>query len=210
MRGEDLLELCDKLLEVLGGKIGVVANACNDLLLRNGILEEVCIDIKDDIREHLDETTIRIPSETGVFRLLNQALDRFVVKAEVQDGIHHAGHGERSTGTHGNEKRIVGIAELLAHAALEVILCLRNLVKSALGPGVVGTRVLNAGLASDGESRRNGKTDTRHLGKISALAAERVIHARCAFGHIGSVLVNTKTVDALLCAHDNPLSSHLC
>ena len=210
VRGEDLLEFANKLFEVLGRKIGVVANASDNLLLRNGILKKISIDIKNDVREHLDEATIRIPGETRIFRLFNQALHRFVVKAKIQNGIHHAGHGERGTGTHGNQQRVVRIAELLAHATLEIILCLTDLVKSAIGPGVVGSRVLDAGLAGDGESRRNRQADARHLGKVGALAAERVIHARCAFGYIGPVLVNTKTVDALLCAHDNPLSSHLC
>ena len=60
VRGEDLLEFGNELFEVLGRKIGVIANASDNLLLRNGILKKISIDIKNDVREHLDEATIRM------------------------------------------------------------------------------------------------------------------------------------------------------
>ena len=48
-------------------------------------------------------------------------LNDFFVETEVEDGIHHTGHGSACAGTDGNEKRILVIAELLAGDLLHLL-----------------------------------------------------------------------------------------
>ena len=203
---EDALEFIDELAQVGCGEVGVAAHARDDLLGGDGVLEQVGIDAEHDVGEHLDESAVGVPREAVVARLGDEALDGLVVEAEVQDGVHHAGHGERGAGAHRDQKRIARVSEPLAHAALEVGLGRGDLVENPLGPHVAGTRVLDARLAGDSETRRHGQPDAGHLGKVRALAAQDVIHARRTFGHIGSVLVCTEPIHALN-AHDTPPSA---
>ena len=76
---------------------------------------------RHDAAEHLDEAAIRVVSEARIVAALGQAFDRFVVEAEVEDGIHHAGHGELRAGADADQQRIVGAAELLALQFLEAL-----------------------------------------------------------------------------------------
>ncbi len=50
---------------------------------------------------------------------MRQAFGGLVVEAEVEDGVHHAGHGGARARAHGDEQRIAHVAELLAGAAFE-------------------------------------------------------------------------------------------
>ena len=69
------------------------------------------------LAEHLDQPAVGVPGEPLVAGLLGQALHRLVVEADVEDGLHHAGHRELRAGAHRDQQRVVGVAELLAHRA---------------------------------------------------------------------------------------------
>ena len=206
--GEDLLERDDEVLEVVGVELGVELRAALGLLGVDGILEELAIDAHDNAREHLDEAAIGVVAKAGVAGLLDEALDGVVVEAEVEDRVHHAGHGEGRAGANGDEQRVVLVAELLAHALLEVLAVGVNLVKDAVGPDVAGRRIGDAGLAGNGESRRNGKADVGHLRQVGALAAGdplRLVDGSAGnFGHVVAVLVLSEAVHVLL-RHFTPL-----
>ena len=134
--GEDALEGLDELLQVLGRKLGVGADAGNQAGLGQSVLEQVGIDAHDDVGEHLDKAAIAVPSKARVLRLGDEAQDGIVVEAQIEDRVHHAGHGERSARAHRDEQRIVGISELLAAAGFEVGLGGNDLVKRAGRPNI--------------------------------------------------------------------------
>ena len=90
--GENALEGLDELLQVLGRKLGVDANAGDQAGLGQGILKQVGIDTHYDVVEHLDKATIAVPSKARVLRLGDKALNGLVVEAQVEDRVHHAGH----------------------------------------------------------------------------------------------------------------------
>src|SRR6184192_2277986 len=46
-----------------------------------------------DIAVHLQEPAIRIPCETGVAGFLGNYLHHFVIHSEIEDRVHHPGHG---------------------------------------------------------------------------------------------------------------------
>ncbi len=120
LAGEDLLELLDEGLQIIGGELGVTRRARNELALDQGVLEQLGVNAQHHVGEHLDEPAVGVPCEAGVARLLDEAADRLVVEAEVEDGVHHAWHGERGPGAHGDEQRVGGVAQALTHALLQV------------------------------------------------------------------------------------------
>ncbi len=123
---------------------------------------------------HGDETAVRVVGEALIAGLLSQALDGAVVETQVQDSVHHAGHGELGTRAHRDQEGVGGVADDLAHGFFQVGPGLGHLAVETLGPapGHVGA----AGVRRDGESRRHGKGQyRRHLGQVGALAAEEVL-----------------------------------
>ena len=66
-----------------------------------------------DAGVHLDEAAIGVPGEALVVHALGEAFDGLVVEAEVENCLHHAGHGAGGAGADADEERILGVAELL-------------------------------------------------------------------------------------------------
>ena len=59
-----------------------------------------------DPAEHLDETPVRVPAEALVAGERDQAVEGLLVEAEVEDGVHHAGHRELRARTDADEERV--------------------------------------------------------------------------------------------------------
>ena len=196
---EDLLELANEFFQILRGEVGVGSDTAGKFHGVDGVLEHVAVKTHDDVGEHLDETTIRVPSETRVLGLLDEAVDGCIVQTQVQNGVHHARHGDGSAGTNGNQQRILGVADLLANALLEVFTVLMDGFESALGPHVACVRVLHAGLARDGESRRDRQADVCHLGEVGTLTAQLGLHVGVALGHVVALCVLAEAIDAFDC-----------
>ena len=195
--GEDLLELAHELLQVLGGEVGVGRSAAGVLHGRDGVLEQIAVEVHDHVGEHLDEAAVGVPGEARVLGLGDEAVDGLVVQAEVQHRVHHAGHGHRRAGAHGHEQRVGRIADLLAHAGLEVLAILLDGVERAFGPRVARVGVLHAGLARDGESGRHGQPDVGHLGEVRALAAEDRLHVGVALSYVVALRVLAERIHSL-------------
>ena len=200
--GEDALESLDELLQVLGRKLGIDADAGDQTRLGQGVLEQIGIDAHDDVGKHLDKATVAVPGKARVLRLRDEALDGIVVEAQVEDRVHHAGHGKRSTRANRHEQRIVGVTEFLAAAGLEVGLGGNDLIECALGPDVTGTGVLDTSLAGNGKATGDRQADAAHLGKVCAFAAKHEVHGFVALGDTGALGVGSKTVNPLAIAHD--------
>ena len=64
------------------------------------VLEGLRLDPHDHVTEHADEAAVGVVGEPRVVGELGHALDGLVVQAQVEDGVHHAGHGEHRTGSH--------------------------------------------------------------------------------------------------------------
>lgn len=84
------------------------------------LLEVVVGDVEDDVAVHVEEAAVAIPGEALV-GVLGEAEDGAVVEAQVEDGVHHAGHGEGGARAHRNEEGVVVAGELEA-LVLEVVL----------------------------------------------------------------------------------------
>ncbi len=126
------LEAADKLLHVLGGQLDILLDALLLLDLVDDLLKLRLRQLHDDVGEHLDEAAVGVVSETRVVGKFGKALDNGVVKAQIEDGVHHAGHGSARARTHGDEQRVGRIGKLLAadflHLGKAVINLLLNIV----------------------------------------------------------------------------------
>ena len=189
------LELAGQLLEILSGELDVQLDALLFLHLVDENLEVLLADLHDDVGVHLDEAAIAIPGPAGIAGLLCQNLDDLLVQAQVQDGVHHAGHGGAGAGTHGNQQRILQIAELLAGDLFHLLNILHDLAGD-LGVDLASILIiLGAGLSGNGETLGHGQTDVGHLRKVRALAAQQVSHVRIAFA---------EEINVLMCHVDPP------
>ena len=91
----ELFQIIDRELDV--GKIMVavtfILEVLDHALERIVIFARPLLHAHHDIAVHLQKTAIRIPGEARVVRLLRDDLDHGVVHPEVEDGVHHPGHG---------------------------------------------------------------------------------------------------------------------
>ena len=171
------LKLARKLLQVVGRQLGVEVNALFFLHLVDELFKIFLADFHDDIGVHLDKTAIAVVSEAGVLRLGGKCLDDLVVQAEVQNGVHHAGHRGARARTHGDEQGVVQVTELLAGDFFELRDILVDLRFDVCADALAVVVVLRAGFRADGEALGNGHAKLGHLGEVRALSAEQVFHA---------------------------------
>ncbi len=119
------LEAIAEILEVVGGEVGVELGADFVPLLPQLFLEHLRVDAHDHVAEHGDEAAVGVVGEALVAGALGQPVDGLVVEAQVEDGVHHARHGEHGAGADGEEQRVLGIAQGLAGELLQGLEVLR-------------------------------------------------------------------------------------
>ena len=174
-------ELGSKLFKVVRSKLNVKLDSTFCFHFVDKLLEIFFADFHNNVGVHLDKAAIAVPSPTGVIGLFGHNFDNLLVKTEVQDGVHHAGHRSSCAGTNGNEKRVFKIAEFLAGNALKLFDVFHNFRHDFIVNLATVLIVLGAGFGGDGKALGNGKTDVGHLCKVGALAAEKLTHLCIAF-----------------------------
>ena len=137
--------------------------------------------VEHDRAEHLNQPAIGVVSEARIVAALGQALDRLVVQAKVEDGVHHAGHRKLCARANTHEQRIVCSAQLLALQCFQPAKRFIHLMIDFLRDGIV-SHVLAASLGLDGKAGRHGKSGVGHLGQSGAFAAQFVLHLAVTFG----------------------------
>jgi len=172
----DLLEDADQLFQVLSGQVHVVLDTLDLFHLIDLDLEQALRDHHDDVGEHLHETAIAVVCKAGVVGLLGQALNSLVVQAQVQDGVHHAGHGLTRAGTDGDQQGVCVIAKLLAGDLLQALDVLEDISSDLIVDLTAVCIILGAGLRGNGEALRHRHTGGSHLCQTGALAAQNVLH----------------------------------
>ena len=172
----DLLELLDQLLQIIGSQVDVLRNTLALLHGVDALLKEALAQLHDNIRVHLDEAAVAVVGKAGVVGLLGQTLNSLIVQAEVQDGIHHAGHGLTSTGTDRNQQGVLDGAEGLTGLLFEDAHVFEDVRLDLIVDLAVVCIVLGAGLSGDGEALRNRHAGVGHLGQTGALTTQSILH----------------------------------
>ena len=176
------LEQLGQLLEVLGGQLGVQLHVPLGLHLVDELLEVLLAHLHDHVGIHLDEPAVGVVGETGILGLLGKGLHHLVVEAQVEDGVHHAGHGGPGAGADGDQQGVVHIPELLAGHVLQLGHISHDLVLDLSVDGAAILIVLGAGLGGDGEALGDRHPQVGHLSQVGALAAQQFPHGAVALG----------------------------
>ena len=183
----DLLVGRHQFFEVGGVEVEVGVSACLSLQRGDGLFEKVAVGAHDRLGEHLDQPAVRVPGEALVAGLLGEAIDGEVVEPDVEDRVHHPGHGELGTAAHRNEQRVFGVAQFAAHGLLELDEVLADLVVEP-GRELAFGKESAAGFGRDGEARGDRETQVGHLGQVASLASEQVHHVPAALCKVINVL----------------------
>ncbi len=135
----------------------------------------LALEVKGDGGEHHDEAPVGVVGEALVAGERDDALEGLVVEAQVEDGLHHAGHGHLGPRAHGNQQRVLRVAKPLPRVLLDVGEGGSDLFHEAAGDALA-PEVVDAGFGGDGEARGDGEAEVAHLGQVGALAAQEVLH----------------------------------
>ena len=192
--GADLLlvlsfELLSQLFQIVGSELGVLGDAALFLHLVDELLKVLLAHFHNHVGVHLDESPIAVIGPAGVAGLFRHNLHDFLVEAQVQNGIHHAGHGSAGAGTDGNQQGVLLIAELLAGDLFHFADVLHNLCLDFVVDLTAVLIILGAGFRADGEALRNGKAELGHFRKVRAFAAKKLTHGPVAFAEQINILV---------------------
>ena len=87
------LELIRQLMKVVRIQLDVLRYSLSGLHLVDQLLKVLLADLHDDIREHLDESSVAVPCPSGIPALLRKNAYNILVQSQVQDRVHHARHG---------------------------------------------------------------------------------------------------------------------
>ena len=115
-----LLVARDDLGPVLGVEIGVERVAVAVLMVVEDFLEMMMADAEHHIGIHGDEAPVAVLREAPVAGFFRKCIHRDIVEAEIEHGVHHAGHRGARAGAHRNQQRILGVAEFLAGDAADL------------------------------------------------------------------------------------------
>lgn len=158
----------------------VVRRAPGPFEVGQGVLEQGAVDTHHRGAEHLHEPTVGIPREAFVPGHLRQAEDGAVVKADVEDRLHHAGHGEPCPGADGQQQRVVRLPQPPSGGLLQGGQVRGDLTAQTVRLAAGGQEG-PAGVGGHGEAGRHRQAHPGHLGQVRALATEQIGLVAAAF-----------------------------
>ncbi len=177
-----LLVFRQQFLPVISGQFGVEIVIPVTLQAVEQVLELIMINAEHHVGIHGDEAAVAVIGETGIARPLGQPLNRHIVQTEVQNRIHHAGHGDTGTGADRHQQRVVAVAELGINQRLDLGQRLGHLRFKFRRQVFVIVVIIGAAIGWDREARRHRQTKGRHLRQIGTLATQQVLHRGGAIG----------------------------
>ncbi len=183
------LELVSEAFKVVRSKVNVVFDALFFLHFVDKLLEIFLTDLHNDVREHLDKSSVTVPSPAGVARLRGDGIYNRLVETEVQNGVHHAGHRSSCARTNGNEQGIFLIPELLAADFFHLVDVSHYFLLNTVVDFATVFIVLCTSFRRYREALGYGKTDFGHFRKVRALAAQKLAHTCVCFGEEIAILL---------------------
>ena len=179
---DDRAVLAGDLAQVLGAEVGVLRDPAGGLLRVERVVEFLAGHIHHDAPEHLDEPPVGVPAETLVAGQRDEALQRVLVQAEIEDRVHHPRHRELRAGADAHEERVRCVAEALAGLPFDLLDGLEDVIPEPVGELLAVREEVVARFGRDREAGWDGQPGVGHLGQPGALAAEQVAHRRIALG----------------------------
>ncbi len=123
-----------------------------------------------------NEAAVGVVGEARVAGLGGETFGGGVVETEVENRVHHAGHGELRAGAHAQQERVGGVAEFLALQGFQFLEGFPDLIVDGLGHLLVVIEEDVTDVGDDGEAAGDGDARATHLREAGTLAAQRVFH----------------------------------
>ena len=186
---DDFLVFLDHFLQRLGVKIGVEMRLLLLLFRIKYFVKRGFRSLQYHVAEHLDKSPVGVGREARVVAAFGQRFHTLVVQSEIQDGIHHSGHGKLRARTNAYQQGILAGAEFLTLKRFQFCEGLFHLPVNRFRymplPHVFATS-----FRLDGKARRNGKSGVGHLGQTGALAAQIIFHLAVTIGLTAAEKIN--------------------
>ncbi|MPM33269.1 hypothetical protein SDC9_79839 [bioreactor metagenome] len=125
----------------------------------------------------MDKPPVGIVGKPGIIRQLGDSLNSRIPHAEIQNGVHHAGHGGSGPRAHRDKQRVYGIAELFTGDPLRNLQMLKNLLLNLRSNNLAVLVIFQAGLGCNGEPLRNRHAEVRHFGQVCPFSAQQLPHS---------------------------------
>ena len=190
------LEALDEFLQISRGQIRVQLDFSLVLQLIHDVFEWVDLgfrmrlETENHIAVHLHESTVTVPGEAFVTGFFDQAAEARFIETDVENRVHHAGHGDAGPGAAGDEQRILGVAEFRAHDLFGLLQGLRNL-RLEFGRILLAVIVVRrADFGRQGEAGGHGQADPAHFREVGPFAAEQVFLSCVAVGRAAAEKIN--------------------
>ncbi len=100
MRLDDILKFLHHLRQGFCSELSIHMSV---ILLFNLVKNLIKFSVRDsqaDFAEKLQKAAVSVVDEAFILGQGNHAFGGFVIEAQVEDGVHHARHGQGGTGTH--------------------------------------------------------------------------------------------------------------
>ena len=172
MSGHDRLEHLDELLEVTSRQLDVGGHALVLLGRVQRRSERTTVHPEHRLAEHLNQPAVGVPRETLITGRIDQAGHRMVVEADVQNGVHHPGHGELRPRAHADQQRVVRITQTPPDLILQGPQRHRHLHPQLIRAPTL-LQVMPARLGGDGEPRRHRQPQTLISARFAPLPPNR-------------------------------------
>ncbi len=176
------LELEGQLLQVVGVQLHILLHALALLHLVDESLEILLAHFHNHVGVHLDEPAVAVPGPAGIAGLGGHNRHHVLIQAQVQNGIHHAGHGGPGAGTDGHQQGIFLIAELLAGDLFQLVHIGHDLGLDFIVDLAAVLVILGAGLRRNSKALRDRQSDIGHFGQIRPLATQKLPHFTVTLG----------------------------
>ena len=177
----NFLESRDQLLQVVCCQLRVVMNALGLFYFVDDLLEEGLGNLHHNIGKHLNKSSVGIISKSGISCLLRESLNGYIVESQIQNGIHHAGHGCSRAGTNRYQERIFRITKFSAVLSLKPFQRVENLALNFFCDLFSTVIIVCAGFCCHCEALGNRQAQIGHFSQIGTFSAEKVPHFSIAF-----------------------------
>ncbi len=175
-------ELSRKRFQVIRSQFYVLLHALFLFHLVDELFKILFADFHNYIGVHLDKSSVAVPCPARIAGSFRKYVYNLFIQTQVQDRVHHTGHRSSSTGTYGNQERILLVTKLLAGNPFHLRDCFHDLAHDLVIDRSAILIILRAGFCCDRKALRHRQTQIRHLGKVRALSAEQVPHGGVTFG----------------------------
>ena len=170
------LELSRQRAKPVHADLGVEPDALALLEGLEAAFEIAEFQAENNVSKHAQEPAVAVVRESVAPGAGGETQHAVVVEAEVEHGVHHAGHGNPRARPDGNKQGVLRIAELRLHHPFQAGQALDDFLPQAFGISPIPLEITDAGLRADGETGRNRQAQARHLRQVGPFAAQEVFH----------------------------------